>query len=172
MSRFLPHPPYAEDQPGARAILTSHVWARGWITGAIIGAGITTARQLVPRTRTPDFGSRLVLSAARGGIWTTPLIMAALYGRMRGREMIEWQDRSWRLLENRGQVETDSWTLAGTALGPVVWTAMGAGKGLTGRRFVMGIVGAGSLGGIGGTVGYLVWRYGIGGGKFPEGQAI
>lgn len=29
----------------------------------------------------------------------------AVPARMWGREEIEWQDRSWRLLENKGQVE-------------------------------------------------------------------
>lgn len=31
--------------------------------------------------------------------------IAATMGRMWGREEIEWQERSWRLLANKGQVE-------------------------------------------------------------------
>jgi fermentation-respiration switch protein FrsA (DUF1100 family) len=41
------------------------------------------------------------------------------WGRMRGREDVEWQDRSWRLLENEGEKRTDWWTLGGTSAGAI-----------------------------------------------------
>lgn len=82
---------------------------------------------------------------------------------MWGREEIEWQDRSWRLLENKGQLETDDWTYGGMLAGlaatallrrPVGWAA------------ALGSVGAGS---VAGTLGYMGWRYGVHGGKHQEG---
>ena len=168
MSRYWPTALFAEDQAYARPILTTHVWARGWTTGAVLAAVFTTAKQILPRTRAPDFAARLTRNAARGGLVGGPLLLLALQGRMSGREEVEWQDRSWRLLANRGQVETDDWTVAGMAAGPLVWAAAGLGKGLAGRSYLMGVLGASSLGGIGGTVAYLVWRHGIKGGKFPD----
>lgn len=86
---------------------------------------------------------------------------------MWGRELIEWQDRSWRLLENRGQVETDDWTLAGMGAASAVVLARGrrAGPSSLGWR---GVVGALGIGSVTGMVGYLGWRYGINEGKFVE----
>lgn len=80
---------------------------------------------------------------------------------MRGKEEIEWRDRSWRLLYNRGQVECDDWTYVGMVGGG----AMGVVKGGGGWRGVAGGLGTGSLLGM---VGYMGWRYGVNGGKFEE----
>jgi hypothetical protein len=41
------------------------------------------------------------------------------WGRMRGREDVEWKDRSWRILENNGEVKTDWVTLGGAGAGAV-----------------------------------------------------
>ena len=82
--------------------------------------------------------------------------------RMRGKEEIEWQDRSWRLLENKGQVEVDDWTYGGMAAGLV--TSVAKGRSL-GWRGVIGSVGAGSLVGM---MGYMGWRRGVKGGKWDE----
>jgi hypothetical protein len=81
---------------------------------------------------------------------------------MWGREEIEWQDRSWRLTQNKGQVECDDWTYGSmlAAAAAVAWK----GKGL-GWRGAVGGVGAGS---VIGTLGYMGWRYGVKGGKFEE----
>jgi hypothetical protein len=95
---------------------------------------------------------------------------------MWGRETIEWQDRSWRLLENKGQVETDDWTYAGMAAAggaALVTTVRAGGVPLAERPAVAamgwrGTVGAMGLGSVGGMMGYFVWRYGVNGGKFPE----
>ena len=85
---------------------------------------------------------------------------------MRGRELIEWQDRSWRLLANAGQVEVDNWSLLGAAVGvgAVVWkreVLRGEAKRL-GWRTVAGGAGVGSIVGV---VGYMGWRYAVMGGK-------
>jgi hypothetical protein len=80
---------------------------------------------------------------------------------MWGRQEIEWQDRSWRLLENKGQVECDDWTYPGMAVG--LAGVLGSGGAAMGWRGVVGGMGLGSLGGM---VGYMWWRYGVKGGKF------
>lgn len=41
------------------------------------------------------------------------------WGRMRGRKDIEWKDRSWRVLENEGEVDTDWVTVGGAGAGAV-----------------------------------------------------
>lgn len=83
--------------------------------------------------------------------------------RMAGKERIEWQDRAWRLLENKGQVEVDTWSSIG----------MTAGFGMTAvimRRNALRLevwkhlVGGAALGNLAGVVGYLGWRYGVNGG--------
>jgi len=81
---------------------------------------------------------------------------------MWGREEIEWQDRSWRLLHNQGQVECDDWTYGGMALGLAAVAARGRGLEL---KSVVGVVGSGSILGM---LGYLGWRYGVRGGKFDD----
>lgn len=81
---------------------------------------------------------------------------------MRGKEPIEWQDRSWRLLYNKGQVECDDWTYAGMVTGGATAALKGSHLGWRG---VAGGVGAGSVVGM---LGYMGWRYGVKGGKFEE----
>lgn len=118
--------------------------------------------------------------------------------RMRGRAPIEWQDRSWRLLENKGQVEVDSFSLAGMVLGGgAVWRATGGGGGRLAGGGGEEVVGGGVKGGVGlrglraswrgfvrgragmvvggagvgaglGIVAYFGWRYGVHGGKWAE----
>jgi len=90
---------------------------------------------------------------------------------MYGREEIEWKDRSWRLLENRGQVEVDNWLLSGAAVGAVA-VGLAARRGrlpaaLNGR-VVSAVVGGGGLGLNAGMAGYMGWRYGVHEGKWPE----
>ncbi|KAH6892330.1 hypothetical protein B0T10DRAFT_559919 [Thelonectria olida] len=163
MSRFFPHTPYAEDQPLAHSILTGHVIARTVTASTLIAGGITTARQLIPFIRPATalaFAPRLVRSASTGTLVALGLGAFMTLGRMHGREDIEWRDRSWRLLENKGQVETDDWTVAGGVVG----AAAGVGAGLGWR----GAVGGAGLGSVAGMFGYLAWRYGVNGGKFPE----
>lgn len=86
---------------------------------------------------------------------------------MWGREEIEWRDRAWRLLENRGQVEVDNWGLAGMGLG-AVGVSLLRRKGVRGwRGWRMG-VGALGMGSTAGVLGYMVWRHGVKGGKWEE----
>lgn len=86
---------------------------------------------------------------------------------MRGRDEYEWQDRSWRLLENKGQVEQDWWVLGGGGLGTVV-------AALAGPRSAAGLVkiaqptlwpvarviGGAGLGSTAGMMAFFVFRHG------------
>lgn len=65
--------------------------------------------------------------------------------RMNGKEDIEWKDRSWRLLENKGQVSMDDWTYGGMVLGAAS-TLVGS---LLGWRGAAGKICVGSLLGVG-----------------------
>ncbi|KAM5342416.1 hypothetical protein ACJ41O_013382 [Fusarium nematophilum] len=166
MSRFFPHPPYAEDQPLAHTILTTHVITRTVTLSTIIAAGITTTRQLIPAFRpkaaAAAFTPRLIRSASTGTLLALGLGAGMTLSRMRGREEIEWQDRSWRLLENPGQLETDDWTVVGAGIGAAVGATAAGGLGWRGP------VGGLGLGTVGGMLGYMAWRYGVNGGKFPK----
>jgi len=165
MSSFFPRADYAEDQSLAHTILITHTMHRGFTTGAIIGIPIG----LFKAFRTPAGASRLLpilRASATGSVIGTGFLAVATVGRMWGREEIEWKDRAYRLLYNKGQVEVDKWCLGGTALG-AVWAAVGRGRNpilrVAGWK---GVVGGAALGSVAGTVGYMVWRYGVKGGKF------
>ncbi|KAK3196065.1 hypothetical protein K4F52_000933 [Lecanicillium sp. MT-2017a] len=181
MSRYYPHPPYAEDQTLDHTILTVHVATRGVTVGSIGGMAVATLRQVIPALRSSasanqPFAARLLRSTATGTLVGVGLSCIGLVGRMWGREKIEWQDRSWRLLENKGQVETDDWTYGGMAAAggaALVTTVRAGGIPLAERPAVAamgwrGILGATGLGSVGGMMGYLIWRHGVNGGKFSE----
>lgn len=74
---------------------------------------------------------------------------------MYGREEIEWKDRSWRLLESRGQNQTDEWSAAGMAGGSVVGVVVGRSVGVAAWKGALGGVGAGSALGV---VAMMTWR--------------
>ncbi|GAP92733.2 hypothetical protein SAMD00023353_8900260 [Rosellinia necatrix] len=169
MSRYFPHPAYAEDQPWARTILTAHVETRAVTTGAIIGAGIVATREALQRLRNNKAPAAVPRSprpylqvAGRSTLWTMGVVSAGLAGRMWGREEIEWKDRAWRLMESDGQLETDDWTYGGMAAGLAVTALLRRPVGWVGA---VGAVGAGS---VAGTIGYMGWRYAVHGGKRPE----
>ncbi|KAF5023138.1 hypothetical protein F66182_4794, partial [Fusarium sp. NRRL 66182] len=136
MSRFLPHSSYAEEQPLAHTILTGHVIVRTVTLNTIIASGIATSRHLIPflRPRTTSavplsLTPRLIRAASTGTVAALGMGALVTLGRMRGREEIEWRDRSWRLLENQGQLETDDWTLVGAGVGAFVGANVNAAKG-------------------------------------------
>ncbi|KAM3491066.1 hypothetical protein MY3957_005632 [Beauveria namnaoensis] len=196
MSRYFPHTAYAEDQPLARTILTTHVATRAVTLGTLLGVAATSARTVIPALRRPKvqqqqqqpFAARLLRSCAGSILATLGVAGVGLVVRMWGRDDIEWRDRSWRLLESKGQLETDDWTYGGmgaaAATSALVMvkakakTGAGEGAGAGARKKTpppavlvlgwRGLVGAAGLGSVGGMMGYLGWRYGVNGGKFPE----
>jgi len=171
MSRLWPHPPYAEDQPYHHLILTTHVLTRavqsGSFVGASIGATTFTLRHfniLKPRPSIipPTLPTTVLRSTGLGALFGFTFLCIGLPMQMRGKEEIEWRDRSWRLLENQGQMECDDWTYPAMAAGGL---AAATRKHVLGWKGVVGGVGAGSVIGM---VGYMGWRYGVQGGKREE----
>lgn len=180
MSRLFPHTPYAEDQPLSKTILTTHVLHRGFQTGAAGGlmyaavAGRPFWRRGATATATTASTGRQALLLRASGLWglyVTAAMAAVLPLYMWNQTDIQWRDRSWRLMESKGQLETDDWSLAGTVVG--VGAALAAttrttttttpplGRGLT-------VVGAAAVGNLVGVLGYMVWRYGVHGGTWPD----
>ncbi|RPA99076.1 hypothetical protein L873DRAFT_1807293 [Choiromyces venosus 120613-1] len=151
MDRFLPHPTYAEDQPYAHTILTAHVLHRGANFGVLLGALYGGARfGLSPHARKLPLISSVVRASGVGVVVATGIAAVALSGRMYGRQEVEWQDRSWRLLENKAQNRIDEWSASGALVGGVLGSVK---KGL-GLR---GIAGSAGIGSIAGIVGWTVY---------------
>ncbi|KAL2846372.1 hypothetical protein BJY01DRAFT_213463 [Aspergillus pseudoustus] len=149
MSHFFPKATYAEDQPLATTILTTHVLYRGFQLGAAVGPLSRAALSL--KNKQPLTSVTLLRAAGTGGVVGTGLLTVALIGRMWGREEIEWKDRSWRLLNHRGQVAVDDWSQVGGLLGGAFGVAR---LNALGWRGVVGAAGVGSLVGVVGCMGY------------------
>ncbi len=80
----------------------------------------------------------------------------------------EWRDRSWRLSVNEGQVEVDDFSLVGAVGGVVVATTMRmvpTTGGATRVAAMLTVAGSAGLGTMAGVAGYMIWRYGVQGGK-------
>lgn len=229
MSRFFPHPPYAEDQPLAHTILITHSLLRSFEAGAALGVCWHVGRGLLcskssktsentptstrssrsrngrkkdkdiqqtqeqhPNHPNPSSSPNLIntllnnlpqpprtaellnttsLASLLGlGLWTLALPI-----KMWGKQPIQWQDYSWRILENRGQVLLDDWCLSGVVLGGFWAFSMGERDiQQQGRGEIQGegqgedlyvyvpawrrvLAGAG-IGGLGGILGLLVVR--------------
>ncbi|KAK1539305.1 uncharacterized protein CCOS01_00619 [Colletotrichum costaricense] len=192
MSRYFPHTAYAEDQPLAGTILTVHVLMRGYTTGTVVGLGVAAASGAARRLRgtkpvpatavagTPFSTSATTALRSAGGLRTLlrksgtasavglGLTGVATVARMYGREDIEWRDRAWRLMESRSQLEVDDWTYGGAAAG-VAALGIARAAGMKGSALGVRVVaGAAGLGSLAGTVGYMIWRYGVHGGKYPD----
>jgi len=169
MSRFWPHTPYAEDQPLSHTILWTHVLTRAVTAGSLVGAAVGIDLILLrrfniikPRIPPSTFATTLLRSSGVGVVAATGLLAVALPLRMWGREEIEWKDRSWRLLENKGQVECDDWTYPAMLLGGA--TAAAKWNGLGWRGVAAGV----GMGSVLGMMGYMGWRHGVKGGKFED----
>ncbi|KAJ9664378.1 hypothetical protein H2198_000307 [Neophaeococcomyces mojaviensis] len=96
-----------------------------------------------------------VRSAGVGGAIGGLAMAVMLPGYMSAKEHIEWQDRSWRLLNNQGQVAVDNWSLAGVLVGitsPMFITQFRSSDMLS-WRMLIGRAGVGSLAGV---TGYMV----------------
>lgn len=163
MSRLWAHTLYAEDQPFAVPILTIHVLSRGFQCGAVLGpiAGVASYYYSKPRlVGVRSFSTTLLRSTGFSSLALAGVVGAALAARMHGKEHIEWADRSWRLLENKGQMEVDDWSLAGAIAG-----ALATG----GRRpGWLAITGGSAMGSLAGVGGYMIWRYGVKKGKWDD----
>lgn len=175
MSRFFPNTLYAEDQPLARTILVTHVLHRGLQVGATVGIATGAATywyrfsRSEVRQRTvlrsehvtstprgvvyPTFSQTVLRQAGVGSAIGAIFLSVALAAKMHGKEDIEWRDRSWRLMQNHGQLEVDDWSVAGALTGTAT-----ASMRRDGLKRIAGMTVVGSLVGV---VGYLGWRYGV-----------
>jgi hypothetical protein len=173
MSRFFPHPGYAEDQPFSHTVLATHVLSRGFQAGAGFGSLLSIPIYLLRKPASPTvprlpFTPLLLRSAGNWSLVGSGLLSLALMGRMWGKEPIEWADRSWRLLENKGQVECDDWGYSGAVLGAAATYFSGSIQRLGWRGFLGGT----GLGSLAGVSGYMIWRHGINGGKWEEDKSL
>jgi hypothetical protein len=122
MTSLFPHAPYAEDQTNAHSILYLHVMRASamsftffsWFRIPITLASARYRRIPIDMSaivaRTLQSSGRAIIAGSLAGVLAT-------WGRMRGREEIEWQDRAWRILENKGEVRTDWAVLGGMGAG-------------------------------------------------------
>jgi hypothetical protein len=171
MTSFMPRAVEAKDQKYAKSILTFHVLRSFATAGAILSIPTSIASTLYYGPKTlPAFSTRVLLHSFRGTLGGLALGVVALEYRMWGKDHSEWQERSWKLLDNRGQMEVDTWILEGEALGGVA-ALVAARRGwlppaLIGKVATTAIGGMG-LGAAVGTADYMAWRYGVKGGKFP-----
>lgn len=112
-------------------------------------------------------------STGFGALTGTALMVPAVFMRMRGREDIEWKDRSWRLLENNGQKAVDDCSVVGAAVG-ALFDARQIVPHQSVRTKLFTVAGGAGVGSIAGVVVYLGWWYGLKGGEHsaPERSVV
>jgi len=87
----------------------------------------------------------------------TSALGVVLAMRMAGRSEIEWRDRSWRLMENQGQLAVDDWSLGGVVLA-LTYMSLGKRKSEDLGRWKT-VVGRAGIGSSIGMMGYFTWTY-------------
>ncbi len=133
MTSLFPHPTYAEDQPSARVILYLHVMRASSMVFPFVSLFYLPVA-LIRARRSPMPYPSSALLADTLKISGRSLVIGAIAGigmtwsRMRGKEEIEWKDRSWRILENKGELQTDWAALSGAGVGAAA-AAMAARRG-------------------------------------------
>ena len=164
MTSYFPHTTYAEDQPNAHAILYLHVARAAAMSGSFLSLFSATASLLVSKYRRPTpitmptLASRLLTHSGRGLLIGSVLGVAMTYGRMFGKEEIEWQDRAWRLQENKGEEDTDVVTFEAAAAGAVL-AGLAASRGRLGAISATGGAVGGAGLGMASGVGYMISTY-------------
>lgn len=166
--------PYAEDQPHSRTILHTHVLHRALTTAPLLSLPLNLSLRAYARKRFPGapvanlpFLTSLTRTTGIVSVFVMGALEIALLARMKGKEEVEWQDRSWRLLGNRGQQEMDLWGYAGGVGGGVGWVVLRKVRpvGWGGWKAGVGSVG---LGNFVGCLGEMGWRAGWKGGRWEE----
>ncbi|EAT85256.1 hypothetical protein HBH56_171890 [Parastagonospora nodorum] len=122
MDSLYPQAAYAEDQPNAQAILYIHVMRASAMTFTFFSLARIPITLIGSRVRGLPVNmsalvARTLQSSGRAFIAGSAVGAFMTWGRMRGREDIEWQDRSWRILRNKGEVKTDWVTMGGMGAG-------------------------------------------------------
>lgn len=155
MTSLFPHPQYAEDQPYARSILYLHVMRASAMSFSFFSLFQFPISVVAARSRKSPVDYNVVLSrtlktSGRGLVLGTAAGAVMTWGRMRGRQEVEWKDRSWRILENDGEVKTD-WVTLGAAAGGAVGALFAARTGtlpLSMGNAMLGGAGVGMAGGV------------------------
>ena len=152
----------AEDLLHAKLVLNVHVIHRGYNMWSFIGLGSalgvgawkavrrSNQKSVVSVSPSP-FVQRVLRYSARGSLFGLMFGALAVTGQMWGKTSIEWQHRSWRLLQNQTQNQTDHWSLAGAAIGALTGysyaqqrTTSLIGLGLNTRTIILGSAASGS----------------------------
>jgi len=155
MTSLFPHSAHAEDQHYARTILYLHVVRASSMSFSFLSLlqfpiSLVAARY---RNTAVDYSMivvRTIKTSGRGFVLGTAAGVAMTWGRMRGRGDVEWKDRAWALLENKGKVKTDWVTLFTSSAGAVA-TLMAARRGtipLTTGNAILGGAAFGSAAGV------------------------
>jgi hypothetical protein len=119
---------YAEDQTKAHSILYLHVMrasAMSFTFVSLLRFPFDAARARIQNTPISlnTLLTRTLKASGRGFVMGTAAGALATWGRMRGKEEIEWQDRAWRILNNKGEDQTDWAVAGGVGAGAVVGLA-------------------------------------------------
>jgi hypothetical protein len=122
MDSLFQHAPYAEDQTNAQSILYLHVMRASSMSFTFISLlrfplSLVGARYSKRPVNIPKLIARTLQSSGRAFVLGTAVGALATWGRMRGREDIEWRDRAWRIMENEGENRTDWVTMGGIGAG-------------------------------------------------------
>jgi hypothetical protein len=165
MASLFPHPLYAEDQPYARTILYLHVMRASAMSFSFFSLFQFPASLIAVRYRKIpiDYNTviaRTLRTSGRGLVLGTAAGAFMTWGRMRGLEDIEWKDRSWRILENNGEVKTDWVTLGGAEAGAVAGL-VAARRGLVPMTVGHAVLGGAGVG-IASGVPYMVASFAMG----------
>jgi hypothetical protein len=148
MTSLFTLPSYPEDQQHAHAILYLHVMrasAMSFTFLSLFRLPISLARDRYNETPVDmrALFARTLRTSGRSLVLGTFVGAAATWGRMRGRDDIEWQDRPWIILENGGEVKTDWVTIGGAGAGAVACLVAAR------RGVIPATMGSAALGGIG-----------------------
>ncbi|KAF3902388.1 hypothetical protein ABW20_dc0104727 [Dactylellina cionopaga] len=156
LNSLYPTSDYAEEQPLGRFILTTHVVHRTFPIAAIISSAIPlTSRYILrrPATQAIPVSTLLLRSNATGFLIGGVIGLGMTFGRMWNRDDIEWKDRSWRLLRNKGQTQLDDFSAAGLTVGAVAGVAQRGSLPLW-----RGAVGGAGLGALAGLFAFVLWK--------------
>jgi hypothetical protein len=100
MDLIFPPAEYAEDQKNASEILYFHGVLKGIQTGSIVGFGLGS---LIGLVRKQPVIANAVKSSAVGLCLGSMIVPAMVYAKMKDKELIEFQDRAWRIQRNQSQ---------------------------------------------------------------------
>ncbi|ETW01516.1 hypothetical protein H310_06180 [Aphanomyces invadans] len=117
MDHFVPVPDDVEDQRYAKEVLYAHVTARSIQVCAGLATVGTLASAPFVKSKTVSLTTRVLTNNSRAvllGLVAGPVMT---FGRMQGQAAIDWQDRTWRLLQNPGQNNADIGFVVGSVVG-------------------------------------------------------